>query len=252
LEVVEDRPALLDGVNDRSEVVVGQDHVGGLARHVGARFAHRDTDVGGLERRGVVDAVTGHRHDLVHRLQRLCDEHLVLGDDAREDDLAPDDVLQVLLAHRIEHRPGDHARVGAGDDADLARDGLGGQTVVAGDHDDANPGRVAFGDGADDLRTRRILHRLEAEEREPRLHRRHVLRVLAAGDGPLGDGDDAQCLAGQPVVCVERFGLVGVGDRTDPVGGADVRAQLDGLLGRALHVRDQLAAHVAHNGHALA
>ncbi len=46
--------------------------------------------------------------------------------------------------------------------------------------------------------------------------------------------------------------LVGVGDRADALGRLDVRAELDGLLGRALHVRDQLAAHVAHDRHALA
>ena len=74
--------------DDRREVVVGQDHVGGLAGDVGARLAHRDADVGGLERGRVVDAVAGHRDDLAHRLQRLRDAHLVLGNDAREDDLA--------------------------------------------------------------------------------------------------------------------------------------------------------------------
>ena len=37
---------------------------GRLAGHVGAAAAHGDADVGGLERRGVVDAVAGHGDDL--------------------------------------------------------------------------------------------------------------------------------------------------------------------------------------------
>ena len=62
-DVGEDRPAFLDGGDDRGEVVVGEHHVGRLLRDVGAGDAHRDADVGGLQRRRVVDAVAGHRHD---------------------------------------------------------------------------------------------------------------------------------------------------------------------------------------------
>ncbi len=59
-----DRAPFLDRGDDRREVVVGEHHVGRLLRHVGAGDAHRDADVGGLERRRVVDAVAGHRDDL--------------------------------------------------------------------------------------------------------------------------------------------------------------------------------------------
>jgi len=51
-------------------------------------------DVGGLERRRVVDAVASHRHDLAHRLERLSDAHLVFGTDAGEDDLADERFLE--------------------------------------------------------------------------------------------------------------------------------------------------------------
>jgi hypothetical protein len=63
-QVVEGDPPFLDRGVDAREVVVGEDHVGGLAGDVGAALAHRDADLGGLERRGVVDAVAGHGHDL--------------------------------------------------------------------------------------------------------------------------------------------------------------------------------------------
>ena len=77
-DVGERRPALLDRGDDRGEVVVEQDQVGGLARHVGARSAHGDADVGLLERRAVVDPVAGHRHDVARRLQGAGDAQLVL------------------------------------------------------------------------------------------------------------------------------------------------------------------------------
>ena len=43
--------ALAHGGDDRGEVVVGEDHVGRLLRHVGAGDAHGDADVGRLQRR---------------------------------------------------------------------------------------------------------------------------------------------------------------------------------------------------------
>ena len=53
--------------------------VGGFARDVGADPAHRDADVGALQRRRVVDAVAGHRDEFAARLQRLDDADLLLG-----------------------------------------------------------------------------------------------------------------------------------------------------------------------------
>ena len=61
------------------EVVVGQYHVRGLLGHVGASDAHGDADVGRLDGRGVIDPVSGHRHDLTSRLPGADDPQLVLG-----------------------------------------------------------------------------------------------------------------------------------------------------------------------------
>ena len=79
LDVVVDASALLHGCHDRGEVVVGEHHVGRLAGDVGAGDAHRDPDVGGLHRRGVVDAVAGHGDHVAESLQRPHDPQLVLG-----------------------------------------------------------------------------------------------------------------------------------------------------------------------------
>ena len=131
----------------------------------------------------------------LHRLQRLGDAHLVLGHDAREDDLAGERLLERVVVHLLEVGAGDDVRVGRRDDADLARDRLGGQAVVAGDHDDADAGGVALGDGVGDLGARRVLHRLEAEQRQALLHRVAMSAASSpALDRALGDRDDAQRL----------------------------------------------------------
>ena len=79
-QVVVDLAALLDGEHDGGEVVVGQDHPAGVLGHLGAG-AHGDADVGRLDGRGVVDAVAGHGDDLALLLQRVGQQHLVLGGD---------------------------------------------------------------------------------------------------------------------------------------------------------------------------
>ena len=63
-DVLKNRAAFLDRVDDACEVVVEQHHVGCLLRNVGAGKAHGDADMGGLERRRIVDAVAGDRHDV--------------------------------------------------------------------------------------------------------------------------------------------------------------------------------------------
>ena len=64
-DVVVDPPPGRDGGDDRREVVVGQDHRRRLAGHFRAGFPHRDADVGAAKRRRVIDAVAGHRDDVV-------------------------------------------------------------------------------------------------------------------------------------------------------------------------------------------
>ena len=77
-DVGERGPALLDGRDDRGEVVVEQHEVGGLPGDVGAADAHGHADVGLAQRRPVVDAVAGHRDDVTAGAQRLGDPQLVL------------------------------------------------------------------------------------------------------------------------------------------------------------------------------
>ena len=85
LDVAPDGAPLAHGLDDGREVVVRDDHVGRLARDVGAVPAHRDADVRLAQRGRVVHAVARHRDDVAAALERLDDAQLLLRRDARED-----------------------------------------------------------------------------------------------------------------------------------------------------------------------
>ncbi len=82
LDVPEDDAPFFDGRDDGREVVVEERHAGGFLAHIGTGNAHGDADVGLLERRRVVDAVAGHRHDFAAVLPGVHDAELVGGRDA--------------------------------------------------------------------------------------------------------------------------------------------------------------------------
>ena len=69
LDVVDDPPALRDAVDERRERVVAEHEVGGLLGD-GRAAAHRDGDVGSVQRRGVVHAVAGDRDEAAARHAR--------------------------------------------------------------------------------------------------------------------------------------------------------------------------------------
>ena len=84
-EVGEDPAAEPNAADDRGEAVVEEHEVGRLACDVGAALAHGDADMGGLQRRGVVDPVAGHGDDFAVGLERLDQRELLLRPDAGED-----------------------------------------------------------------------------------------------------------------------------------------------------------------------
>ena len=101
-QVVVERAAELDGLDDRREVVVGEDHHRGLLGDLGAGDAHGDADVGLLERRRVVHAVAGHGHDVALALQDVDEADLVLGRDAGDDADVVDLAIDLVVGHRGE------------------------------------------------------------------------------------------------------------------------------------------------------
>ncbi len=77
-------------INDRGEVVVGQDHAAGVLGYLSAT-AHGYAYVGGLDRGRVVDAVARHGDDITLFLERLGQQYLVLRCDTAHhaDDVDP-------------------------------------------------------------------------------------------------------------------------------------------------------------------
>ena len=71
-----------------------------FASDVGPRAAHGDADVRLVERRPVVDAVSGHRHDVAASSQHPGDAQLRLRADAGDDDaVAIDQRTEDLVVH---------------------------------------------------------------------------------------------------------------------------------------------------------
>jgi hypothetical protein len=58
-----------DRLHQAAEIVAEEHQIGGFPGHGGAAFAHRHSDVGRLQRRGIVDAIAGYRHHFPRRLQ---------------------------------------------------------------------------------------------------------------------------------------------------------------------------------------
>ena len=137
LEVAEQLPAFGDRPDDGAEVVVEQHDRGHLARAARAALAHRDADVGGLQRRHVVHAVTGDRHDLTGGLQRRTRSSLCDGM-ARATTSTPSSVGR-RQRPRDRSASIDDGAVGA--QPDLGGDRGRGDRMVAGHHHHADAGR---------------------------------------------------------------------------------------------------------------
>ena len=236
-DVVVDATARRYGGHDRGEVVVGQDHRRRLPGHVCSRASHRDADVGAAQGGSVVDAVAGHRDHQPLRAQGLGDSQLRLGRTAGEDQLVPlaQQAVQFLVTHPVEVGAVDDDGL-TGDDPDVAGDRGGRQRVVAGDHDHADPGPAASGDGVADLGPGRVRHRQQAEQAEVALRFGAVGREGIAGEAAACESEDA---IATPGVAGDRLGHRGAGLGVQGSGpirpgdqGADRNHRLGGALGR--------------------
>ena len=107
LDVAEDDAAFLDRRDDGREVVVEQRHAGGFLADVGAGDAHRDADVGLLQRRRVVDAVAGHRHDVPRFCQAVTTRSLSAGETRAYTAMSATSRFEIRVAHRLEIAAGD-------------------------------------------------------------------------------------------------------------------------------------------------
>ena len=151
-EVVVQRATALDGLHDRREVVVGQDHHRGLLRDLGPGDPHRHADVGALQRGRVVHAVARHRDDVALAAEDVDEVDLVLRRDARDDADLVDPLVGLFVAPRRELGTGDRAAL----EPELACDRLCGDRVVAGDHPHLDAGILCARDRVACLGARRI------------------------------------------------------------------------------------------------
>ena len=101
LQIVENAPARADRFDDGGEIVIEQHQRGGFARHVGAAPAHGDADMGGFERRRVVDAVAGHGDDLAVGFERFDESEFLLRQHAGEDRGIGDAAAQVAFLNDV-------------------------------------------------------------------------------------------------------------------------------------------------------
>ena len=87
LEVVKDETTFFDTIHDGGEVVIHENHVSRFLGNILTGDTHGDTDVTLLERRGVVDAITGDGDNFAASLAVFDDQELVRRRHARPNDL---------------------------------------------------------------------------------------------------------------------------------------------------------------------
>ena len=241
-QVVVDVAADADRLDDGGVVVVGEDHVGRGLGDLGAGDPHGDADVGLLDRRCVVHAVTGHGHDVVLLPQDVHELHLVLGCDSADHADVVDLTARFLVAHGAEVGTGDSLAL----DAQLLRDDLARECGVTGDHADLHAGCMALGDGRLGGGSRRVGDADERHQLEPLDGLQEIGVRVEGGRVEVLDsgGHQPHAQLGHPV----PLGEVAIVQLRDgerlAVGAVDGRGALEELVRRSLDVgpHDLLAA----------
>ena len=138
---------------------------------------------------------------------------LVLGGDAGDDADVVDPAIGFLVGHRAELGAGD----GLALDAELARDGIGRDGVVAGDHPDLDAGGLCLGDGVAGLGARRVDDPDDGQELEVADQWQEVGVRVERGriEVALAGGHDPQALGAESVVLGEER-LADLVDRARP------------------------------------
>src|SRR5690606_24836529 len=222
-----------DGGDDGGEVVVDEDHLRRLLRHVGAGDSHGDADVGALERWGVIHAVAGHAHDVAVGLECVDDAQLVLWGDAGEHRRLAYGAAERFVVELLDLHAGDRRGASRGD-AEVGGDPSGGGRVVAGDHHHAHAGTVRLGDRDASLGARWVDDADDPGEDE-------IVRDLLGGVGrdiaiecQIRHREGPERVAGQPVDVGKDFTASAVVERPGVVADALVRAAREEDVGGAL------------------
>ena len=184
-DIVVDTAALAYGAHDGGKVVVGQHHIRHILGNVGAGDAHAHADVGGFDRRGVVDAVAGHSRHSPPLAPCVNDADLMLRLHTGVHAVLLHLLGQLLVAEAVQSAAGNGLR-GIVQYPQLLGDGHGGILVVAGDHHWPDACRAALLDGGLHLRTHRVDHTRQTHEAQILLQ---ILRAVVLGQAALPQAD---------------------------------------------------------------
>mmetsp|Transcript_43354 Transcript_43354/g.94395 ORF Transcript_43354/g.94395 Transcript_43354/m.94395 type:complete len:1132 (-) Transcript_43354:88-3483(-) len=253
-----DDAALLHGGDDRTEVVVHEDHVRSALGDLSTLDSHGHADVGLIQRGRVVDSVTGHGGHSALALQRLHDLQLVLGLSAGEDADGGRHHIHGLIVEVVTGRPQTGAVHGSNllvvlrhQDLDVVRDSDGRLQVVTRDHHDADACTTSTQDGIRDA----VAVGVDGGDEAHELHvltaghelvvRGDVLRVVVEGQSRHsvdGDGQHAERLAGVEVDLLHESRLVRLAQRLHgavllDLGAAVVEDEIRGALADREEVR---------------
>lgn len=143
-------------LDDGRKVVIEQNNRGCLLGDLGSLDPHGKTDVGSLERQGVVGTVSRDRHRLHHPLEVRHEEQLIFGARAGEDLQTWDDQVQLSLAELAKGGPV-HGDASRRVDSALGGDGLGREEVVTRDHAHKHTSLLTLSHGVVDLGSKRVL-----------------------------------------------------------------------------------------------
>mmetsp|Transcript_22265 Transcript_22265/g.52917 ORF Transcript_22265/g.52917 Transcript_22265/m.52917 type:complete len:390 (-) Transcript_22265:1634-2803(-) len=258
LHVGVDRSSLLDGCDNRREVVVRQNHVRCLLGDLSSCNTHSNTDGSLLQSGSIVDTVPGHRRDLSARSEELDQQLLVAGFGSGKDARAAtlhDELGALLVTFGVLKEFGAGEGLAGNfligfEDADVASDRLGGDLVVARDHDDTDAGILTALDGRANLWSGRILDTGESDKGQSgldlvifvdvkKLRWELFLRGHASLDRHSEDTEGTDGHVGDAgrdrVAFFRRQGLDG------PIGAHDGGASLQEQLGGSLDVENAVA-----------
>ena len=151
-DVIEDPATFFNGSHDGGKVIVQQDHGGGFLGDIRTAQAHRNAHVRLFQGGRIVDPIPGHGHHVSGVLQ--CLQHLLLhlGRGTRHD-IHFLHFFDQRWSAEAAHLTGIHD---ASPDPERLGDGLGGQTIVAGDHHHPDAGSLGACNGFGGSGTRRI------------------------------------------------------------------------------------------------
>ena len=236
-----------DRLDDRREIIIGQDHRSGILADFRSGDAHCDADIGLLQRRRIIDTVSGHRDQFALTLPSIDDADLMLWCDTRIDTHFFQMCIQFFIAHRIELHA-IQALIAVMIDADRTGDAAGSHFMVAGDHDRDHAGTLTVGDRLCAFLTRRGHERRDA-------HEGHLIFILQRQrtlvHDAVGQAKHAQAVFRKAFVAGKHRAAVFIGDGACALLALDLFTAAQQLIAGTFDKHDQMAVDLMQRRHHL-